>query len=286
MNRRNFLTLSLQLSVLLALKDRASWAAAQEDAIMLPKNIFVEPAAIEPMTGWLDRQNLAPAGQAMSGSYKAVYERVVLGGYDPANKLPRDRPVGQLVIERRAGAQELAYAVSENWQDNFGAYHSELNYACDPASERLTRWTLAFHTDKLGKTPRANVALAESGTVEYASGLATVKRKTGGTVVASKYSLPVIHQASILSLLAAGRLKTQDLSSVMAEPGMSLRRAQRIGFEGAVTIDAGGARHTLDAYRQTGIGVVPVHYLVDSVGAVQLVTAMEVNYALASVEAL
>lgn len=285
MNRRSFLTLSLQLSVLLALKDRPSLAAEQE-AVILPKNIFVEPAAIEPVAGWLDRQDLAPATQAMSGSYKAVYQRVVLGGYDPASKLPRDRPAGQLVIERRAGAQELAYTVSEDWQDHFGAYHSVLNYACDPASEHLTRWTLAFHTDKLGKTPKANIALAESGTVEYAPGLATVKRKTGGTVVASKYSLPVIHQASVLSLLAAGRLKTQDLSSVLAEPGMSLRRAQRIGFEGTVAIDAGGTRHTLDAYRQTGIGVVPVHYLVDSAGAVQLVTAMEVNYALASVEAL
>ena len=64
----------------------------------------------------------------------------------------------------------------------------------------------------------------------------------------------------------------------------TLRPDQAIRYTGRIEIPIKGGKARLDCYAQTGRAIVPIHYLVDSAGRVQLITHSNVDWALSTLQ--
>ena len=60
----------------------------------------------------------------------------------------------------------------------------------------------------------------------------------------------------------------------------ALRPNQTLRYEGKIDVPVQGGEVKMDSYVQTGESIVPIHYLVDDQGQVQLITMGTVNWAL------
>ena len=60
----------------------------------------------------------------------------------------------------------------------------------------------------------------------------------------------------------------------------ALRKEQTLRYMGKIDVPVNGGNVEMDSYVQTGIGVLPTHYLVDDNGMVQLITSDAVNWVL------
>ena len=58
------------------------------------------------------------------------------------------------------------------------------------------------------------------------------------------------------------------------------RPNQTLRYEGEIEIPVKGGMAKLDSYAQKGDGILPIHYLVDGKGQVQLITLATVNWVL------
>jgi hypothetical protein len=92
-------------------------------------------------------------------------------------------------------------------------------------------------------------------------------------------SHPLISQWALLRLLASGKIKAKPLEFDMLD-NSTLRPDQTLRYCGKIDVPVAGGKAKLDCYAQTGYGILPTHYLVDSAGRVQLITQETVNWAL------
>jgi len=90
---------------------------------------------------------------------------------------------------------------------------------------------------------------------------------------------PLIHRWSLLPLLASGSVKKAPLVFDMLDDS-ALRANQTLRYEGEIEIPVKGGTAIVDSYVQTGYGVVPTHYLVDTRGRIQLITMGTINWVL------
>ena len=88
---------------------------------------------------------------------------------------------------------------------------------------------------------------------------------------------------ALLPLLAAGKFRKQPLRFDMLD-NSTLRPGQVLRYCGKVDVPVARGNASLDCYVQTGYGILPVHYLVDGGGRVQLITQESVNWALTGLE--
>lgn len=265
MERRKF----IQIGVVTALAAQgklpllgASWGDPK-------RAIFTEPAAIEPITGYLPRFTPTTSGD-MKSDFMANYKMI-----------RRFKNNGSVAINQEIGDLELLFSgntftsvenrVSQSkWKvrNTVNAKHAfkgEYNVA--------NRWSLESRF--FDKKEQRRARLDESGswdgramTVQNDSW--TNSYRTGDLLIA-RYAL--------LPLLASGVLKNRPLVFDMIED-CSLRRNQTLKYAGEITVPVSGGAGVLDSYAQTGYGSVPTHYLVDKAGRVQLITMQTVNWAL------
>ncbi|MCP4455532.1 MAG: hypothetical protein GY809_29080, partial [Planctomycetes bacterium] len=94
-------------------------------------------------------------------------------------------------------------------------------------------------------------------------------------------SRPLIGRWALLPLLSSGVIKSRPLTFDMLDDS-TLRSDQILKYTGPIEIPVAGGNAKLDCYAQTGWGIVPTNYLVDTEGRVQLITMSTVNWALSS----
>jgi len=89
----------------------------------------------------------------------------------------------------------------------------------------------------------------------------------------------LIHRWALLPLFASGKIKKSPLVFDMLDDS-ALRPNQMLRYEGEIEIPVKGGTATVDSYVQTGYGVLPIHYVVDNKGQVQLITQSTINWVL------
>ena len=261
MKRRTFLKLSAlaalaaQGNLPLLAANRTSWGG---------DNRFTEPAAIEPITGFLP--NCSPlTGGDMKSDFTAKYK--MMRQFGQQNGVSRNEENGSLEMTF-AGNTCNSTEIRVKSDSDYNTVHIDLEFQGQYNCAKS--WTL--ESTFFGH-PEAR--LVESGNWDGSTMSVQTKSWTNsyptGKLLIARYAL--------WPLLASGVLKNAPLVFDMLED-CSLRRAQTLKYAGEIEIPVAGGTAVLDSYAHTGYGSVPTHYLVDKAGRVQLITMQTVNWAL------
>ena len=229
------------------------------------QNCFTEPCAIEPITGYLPKYSPA-TGPAMSQAFNASY--TLVGCHGAAAK-SKNSESGSMEVSFKKGKCRTV----EMRRNRPLTSVLKTSLDCKGELNTVSSWTLE---SSIGK--RADLSFTEKGTWDGKSMTVTADAWTQKHATAN----PLIARWALLPLLATGQIKTKPLTFDMLDDS-TLRPNQTLRFEGEVEIPVKGGTIKLDSYAQTGQGIVPTHYLVDSQGRVQLITMATVNWTLTSV---
>jgi hypothetical protein len=133
-----------------------------------------------------------------------------------------------------------------------------------------TQWTLESQVED-----RDHVNFTEEGLWDGK----TINVKAKSWTRQMKTSNPLIHRWALLPLLASGSIKEAPLVFDMLDDS-ALRPNQTLSYKGRIDVPVKGGEVKMDSYVQIGESIVPIHYLVDDKGQVQLITMGTVNWAL------
>ena len=232
-------------------------------------NRFIEPAAIEPITGFLPDFTPVPQG-AMNGDFSATYRLV--RQYGQKNGAASNFDSGSLDI-KFAGT---TCKTTETRIKRDGLHNTvKMDLRLQGELNTAKSWTLESTI-----VDRPEARLVEQG--NWDGKTMTVKAKSWTNTYST--GKPLIARYALLPLLASGKLKKAPLEFDLLED-CALRRDQVIRYAGQIEIPVAGGTAMLDSYAHTGWGSVPTHYLVDQGGRVQLITMQTVNWALADLPA-
>lgn len=226
-----------------------------------PKNIYTEPAAIEPITGYLPQFNPV-VRKTMSEAFAAKYSLIACRG-SAAKSI--NRVMGSLDVafsEATCRTTEVREARPQN------IVKTELK--CSGKFNTASSWTLDSSVEGIPDVYFVEKGTWDGKTMVVKSKSWTQKRST---------SNPLISRWALLGLLSSGKLKSKPLTFDMLDDS-TLRSDQTLRYTGQIEIPVAGGKAKLDSYAQTGRGIVPTHYLVDADGRVQLITMSTVNWAL------
>jgi len=228
-----------------------------------PKNIYTEPAAIEPITGYLPR--FKPRGQGtMRKSFSAKYTLIACHGSAAKSK---NRVRGSLDVIFSGSTCRTTEIRQANPQN---IVTTELT--CNGRFNTASHWTLDSSVQGM-----PDLRFVEKGTWDGKTMLVKSKSWTQKRLT----SHPLIARWALLPLLSSGIIKSKPLTFDMLDDS-TLRSDQILSYTGQIEIPVAGGKAKLDCYAQTGWGIAPTHYLVDAEGRVQLITMSTVNWALSN----
>ena len=267
LERREFLRLSSAAAALAAGGFLPLLAAEKKERRPRPaaaprsRNIFTEPPAIEPLTGYLPR--FEPVERSsMKGGFVATYALVQCLASGPRS---HNRVSGSLTVSFRDRTC--------TWREtrmNRPAGVVEVTLRCAGDLNVARTWRLK---SVVQGTP--DLAFAEVGTCDGQ----TMVVKAMSWKQTRRVAKPLIGRWALLPLLAAGKIKGESLEFDMLD-GSTLRPDQRLCYAGRISVSVADGKVELDCYVQAGWGILPTHYLVDEGGRVQLITQENVNWAL------
>ena len=230
-----------------------------------PKNIYTEPAAMEPITGYLPQFDPVANG-TMSGTFVAKYSLIACNG-SAAKSINSVR--GSLDVSFSGSicrTTEIRQASPQN------IVTTELT--CDGRFNTASSWRLDSSVEGI-----EDIHFIEKGTWDGK----TMVVKSKSWIQKRQTSHPLIGRWALLPLLSSGMVKSKPLTFDMLDDS-TLRSDQILRYTGPIVIPVAGGTAKLDCYAQIGWGIVPTHYLVDAEGRVQLITMSTVNWALSNLE--
>ncbi len=288
MHRRDFLRLTAHTSSLVLAGQLPLLAADRQARRKLrqtkrplrqrsssPRNIFTEPPAIEPVTGYLVRFQPVASG-SMRASFTAEYELVRWGAINNQTGRPRNGTAGSLRIVRKLRGQKAVYESVElrTGQTN-NRVTATLN--CRGELDAVVKWRVISDVIKIRDTQaQPRLHFEEQGFVRNG----TIIRQNKLGTVESPSSRALVPQEALLALLVSGIVKSKDLLFDMLQNGLVIKPNQTLHYSGQIQIPLAGETATVDCYAQTGYGILPTHFLVDQQGRVQLITQENTNWAL------
>jgi len=230
-------------------------------------NSFTEPCAISPITGYLPEFSPV-AGGPMQGDFTARYTLQILIGAKEQSK------------NITAGSAELSFGKS---QCSVVEIRSNGSQAVSPGGSVVkTSMQLSGKNNAMDQWEmeswiqgKENFRFTENGMWDGK----VISAKAGSWTRQNPASNPVIHRWALLPVLASGSIKEAPLVFDMLDD-VALRPKQTLRYEGKIDVPVQGGEVKMDSYVQTGHGIVPIHYLVDDAGQVQLITMDAVSWAL------
>lgn len=232
-----------------------------------PSNIFTEPPAIEPITGYLP--NFTPVAEGtMRKPFSATYISVVCHGSAARSRNTVDGSASLVVAF--SGTTCKTTETRKGKPSNI--VKTELQ--CGGEFNAVSRWTLDSSIEGIPDAHFTETGTWDGKTMVVKSKSWAQQRSTGDLLIG---------RWALLPLLASGKLKSKPLTFDLLDDS-TLRPSQNLRYTGEVEIPVAGGTARLDGYVQTGWGVVPTHYLVDHAGRIQLITMTTVNWALMELE--
>jgi hypothetical protein len=228
-------------------------------------NIYTDPAAIEPITGYLP--NFKPVGTgAMSDAFTAKYSLVACHGSAARSN---NEVKGSIKVDFSNGICKTT-EIRSGWPPNVVEAELKLSGKLNVTSS----WMLRSYVKGIAGTDFTEKGTWDGKSIIVKSNSWTQKHATGNPLIA-RWALP--------GLLCSGQIKSRPLTFDMLDDS-TLRPDQSISYTGEIVIPVAGGNAKLDCYTQTGWGIVPTHYLVDADGRVQLITMDRVNWALSELK--
>jgi hypothetical protein len=244
-------------------RTRPAKRAGRNAVSRVPKNIYTEPAALEPITGYLPRFKPLAQG-SMRNAFSAKYTLIACHGSAAKS---RNRIRGSLDVSFSRGTcrtREMRQASPQN------IVTTELT--CNSRFNTVSNWTLDSSVQGM-----SDLHFVEKGTWDGQTML--VKSKSWTQTRSTSH--PLIGRWALLPLLSSGMIKSEPLTFDLLDDS-TLRSDQTLRYTGPIVIPVAGGKAKLDCYAQTGWGIIPTHYLVDAEGRVQLITMSSVNWALSN----
>lgn len=281
MNRRDILrltayTTSLVLTgrlPLLSASRQKSRIRRQRQSVPSSRNIFTDPPAIEPVTGYLSKFQPVAAG-SMLGDFTAKYDLIKWGAINNKTGRPRNSVNGSLEISRKINGPNIVYeSVELRSGKTTNRVTTRLN--CQGKPDAVIEWT-AISDVLNGHDAQHDLRFEEHGLVSNGNIFRTNKLGT----VKSVHSHTLIPQEALLTLLTGDTVKSGDLHFDMLQNGLVIKPNQTLHYTGRIQIPVAGGTTMMDCYAQTGYGILPTHYMVDEQEQVQLITQENINWAL------
>ncbi len=230
-------------------------------------NPYTEPCAIEPITGYLPRFS-PPSGKSMTGNFSAHFSLEILIGADKKSK------------NRSAGSVDVSF---DNDQCCITEKRNLENKAATPGVSMVKTTMKLSGKNRTIKEWNMEASIKGNEEVRFIEkGVwdgKTITSTAGAWSRQSTTTHPLIHRWALLPVLASGDIKKAPLVFDMLDD-TALRPNQTLRYEGEIEVPVQGGTVKMDSYVQTGQGIVPVHYLVDNMGQVQLITMDAVNWVL------
>lgn len=273
MDRRNFLQATAVTALaaqgylpLLAAERRIRprQRAGRNTVTHASKNIYTEPAAIEPITGYLPRFKPLAQG-SMRNAFSAKYTLIACHGSAAKSK---NRVRGSLDVAFSGSTCRTTEIREANPQN---IVTTEMT--CNGRFNTASRWTLDSSVQGM-----PDLHFIEKGAWDGKTML--VKSKSWTQTRSTIH--PLIGRWALLPLLSSGTIKSKPLTFDLLDDS-TLRSDQTLRYTGPIEISVAGGKSKLDCYAQTGRGIVPTHYLVDTEARVQLITMSTVNWALSGI---
>jgi hypothetical protein len=245
-------------------------------------DVATGPYATKPIRDYLKRFSPTNEARPQRQNDALRYNIVHWGAVSRKTRALTNSVVGEVLVKRTVAGNQVTYEVRQRMRiggtDNFIV----AEIVCDPDRwNSLRRWNLRSYYTATGGQPEPLSVLSEEGWCKDGS------IQVRGDNYRHSYGAhnPVLTQWTVpdfLSRCASSPLNVcfdllQDLS--LFKPRHSLV------YDGSTPVRlAGGETVTLQTYAQTGQGILPIHYLLDSQGRVQLVTSSILSWTLSSVE--
>ena len=276
LSRRTFVSLAGTASALAA----SGFLPALGAAAGRPgRNIFTEPAAIEPITGYLPSFRPAGAGASASSSaaVKLVYTGVSWGPIPKKRNTPRNQTTGSLTIERTATPDGAHVRMLQQTGHRNLLNRLTVEAECTGPKDEPRSWPLtSAFLDPETNEPTDTLAFRESGTRD-GNGYRVDDDRTAMTIAPAN---PLLGPFSIPLFLARHPDFRGALSFDILYEMFSHKPDQVLHYAGEALVPCAAGKIPLQVYAQTGRGVLPIHYLVDDAGRVQLITQSMMNWAL------
>jgi hypothetical protein len=236
------------------------------------------PYSTKPIRDYLRGFLLAEVPLRERRQYSLTYDIIHWGATNSKTGTPTNSVLGQVVIKREVAKDQVTYDIVQQTRiggvNNF--VEAEINCSMDE-SNSLRAWRLrTYHIgpndqiDPLSKMTEKGSC--KNGNIRIDSGSYNYGYTTKSPAV-SQWTVPdfLIRRASPTLHVTFDLL--QDLS--LFKPNQSLV------YDGVTNLKLKGGRTVaLQTYAQTGEGVLPIHYLLDSEGRPQLITSSILSWAL------
>ena len=246
-------------------------SARQTSAVS--RNIFTEPPAIEPVTGYLGQFRPVATGTMRAG-FTAKYDLIRWRLIDNRTGKVRNSIGGSLEIVRKVNGRNAVYeSVEHRTGQATSRVTTRLN--CRGKLDAVVEWAATSDVIK-GRDKQPELRFEEHGIVSNGT---VVQKNRMGTVESSNSRI-LLPQEALLTLLAGDIVKSGDLHFDMLQNGLVIKPGQTMHYSGRIQIPVAGRTAAMDCYAQTGYGILPTHYLVDKEGRVQLITQENTNWAL------
>lgn len=239
------------------------------------RNIFTEPPAIEPVTGYLDRFQPLAAG-SMQGSFTAQYDLIRWGTINNKTGKPRNGTAGSLKIVRKVRGRKIIYE-SVEFRTGQASNRVTATLNCRGELDAVEKWKVI--SDVINGRDKQALPLLKFEEQGYVQNNTVVQENKISTVK-SPITHALVPQEALPALLAGGIVKSRDLLFDMLQNGLVIKPDQTLHYSGQIRIPVAGSTAAMDCYAQTGYGILPTHYLVDRQGRVQLITQENTNWAL------
>ena len=275
MDRRQFLHCGLMATSLVAtgrlplLGDESSDASGIDS----PE----APYAVKPVRDHLPR--FSPSTAAVQGRRQTLHYDIVHWHWGRTPRTTHENTViGHVTIDRGRTDDGAIYEVAQKTKVGGADSVIEARITCRTDQRHSVRaWRVkSFGLGRDGR-PDPLSQLIEEGRCEDGR----IKVEGDGYHYEYRPRHPVLTQWQMPDALPREPGVRRDITLDLLEDASLFKPDQHVTYDGKVRVAvARGRTVTLDTYAQTGYGILPTHYLVDTDGRVQLVTRGVLSWAL------
>lgn len=236
------------------------------------------PYAAKPIRGYLRRFSPADLPFHKQRQYSLTYDIIHWGANNSKTGTPANSVLGQVAIKRRMAKDRVMYDVVQ--QTRIGGVNNfvEAEITCNVDDwNSLRQWEL--RTYHIGPDSRVDPLskITENGDCKNGH----IRIDSGKYHYGYTAENPVVTQWTVLDFLIRRASSTLNVSFDLLQDLSLFKPNQSLFYDGVTNLDLkGGQAVTLQTYAQTGEGILPIHYLLDTQGRPQLITGSILSWAL------
>ena len=288
MHRRTFIKSSLFFSTLAALRGIPCFGKAGP---YRERNIFTDPPAIEPIMGALQSFHPLESGSLKAGEWRLNYDLIRWHEIGDTG-VPLNIKDGRLQVHRTGNADTGVYHIGRQmslptWQfkgrGRVQECFLEAKIQTFGENESAHEWRCTTFNNEPGEDTPAQPN--SCGTIEGTYDGQKVRLSTEKVLLSERQLTGTLLSTWLIPelLLRNSLSRSTPLNFTLLEDGLNLRRDQQLAYDGAVGIETADGILHCDIWLQTGAGILPIHWIVDSHGCPQIMTHSALNLMLSDV---